>query len=68
MTNLEKRAEQLAQLERHIIIGRIAAKLAGELRGATMAVDQSGIRISGVGLFKRWLNETGLRFAADLIK
>lgn len=68
MRRLEQRGEQLARARRQIAIERIVARLEERLRGVRVEADQSAIRISGAGLFKRWLTETQLRFVASLVK
>ena len=68
MKRLVQRGQELAQARRRIAIDRIVARLEEQLRGVRIEADQSAIRISGSGLFKRWLTETQLRFVADLVK
>jgi hypothetical protein len=68
MKNLEKRGERFARARQDIAIGIVAARLIEQLRGVRVEVEQNKIRISGSGLFKRWLTETQLRFVADLLK
>ncbi len=68
MKNLEQRGEQLARARQDIAIGILAARLIEQLRGIRVEAEQDKIRISGSGLFKRWLTETQLRFVADLVK
>jgi hypothetical protein len=68
MTQLEKRAEQIARARQELTLRLIAARLREDLRQARVEILQSEIHISGAGLFKRWLTETGLRFVGDLVK
>lgn len=68
MTQLEKRAEQLARERQKIVIDRIATRLREQLNGVRIEVEQFEIRVRGVGLVKRWLKESGLRFVASMVK
>jgi len=68
MNKLEKRGEQMARARQELAIGLIAQLLKERLRGVRVEAGQSEIRISGAGLFKRWLTETGLRFVAGSIR
>lgn len=68
MKQLKKRGEQLAEARRDLAIDLIVERLEEQLRGVRIEADQAQIRISGSGLFKRWLSETHLRFVGGLVK
>ena len=68
MTQLEKRAEQLARDRQKLAIDRIEARLREQLNGVRIEVEQFEIRVRGVGLVKRWLKESGLRFVVSMVK
>ena len=68
MTQLEKRAEQFARDRQKLAIDRIEARLREQLNGVRIEVEQFEIRVRGVGLVKRWLKESGLRFVVSMVK
>jgi hypothetical protein len=68
MKQLEKRGEEFARAQQKIAVDRIEARLREQLNAVQIEVAQFEIRIRGVGLVKRWLTETGLRFVAGLVK
>ena len=68
MKRLQERGERIARERRQVAIDRIVARLEERLRGVRVEADQAAIRISGAGLYKRWLTETQLRFVASLVK
>jgi len=68
MTQIEKRALEIARSRQKIAIDRIEARLREQLNGVQIEVEQFEIRVRGAGLFKRWLTETGLRFVGVTAK
>lgn len=68
MTQLEKRGERLARARQQIAVERLVALLIQEFPGVRFEADQSHIRMSGVGVVKRWLTDTSLRFVGGMMK
>lgn len=62
MTNLVRRAEDLARARQRRQIAGLADHLKTVLRGAAIEVEEARVLVTGRGLFKRWLIDPSLRF------
>ena len=68
MRQLEKRGRELARARELRALERLVEVLLQDYPQARVEADQSRIRISGVGLVKRWLTDSSLRFIGGMVK
>ncbi|MEO6433415.1 MAG: hypothetical protein ABIO29_05510 [Sphingomicrobium sp.] len=57
-----RRVEAVAEARRRAVVKRLAIRLSQTLRGASVAVEEARVVVTGKGLVKRWLIDPELRF------
>ena len=62
MTELLKRAEELARERQRRAIGGIVQRLRALLGEAKLEASDTSVQVSGRGVLKRWLTDPNLRF------
>lgn len=59
---LMRRAAELAERERTVVLERLADELRTRFGSGTIAVTATGVQVSGRGLMRRWLTDPVARF------
>lgn len=68
MEALVSRGERLALEAQRRKVAEVAAQLRAIVGGASVAVEEARVLVSGRGIIKRWLIDPSLRFLAGGVK
>lgn len=68
MKQVEKRGHRIASLAELRAFERLLEVMTEDYPRARIEVDQSRVRVSGVGVVKRWLADASLRFVGGKMK